>query len=382
MPGVLLPSAGSDRPGIWLPPEFGQWWKPKRNAAGSAKATVALVGDSITRGMYASNPETKSWAALLRASLQAQYGDGGSGFKSVTLTDLWLANANTPAAVRTAYAAQLSPVTGAWTVFNGAGPGSAAIYSQTAGDTITFTRRGTSVSVYHLKSGTSRSFDWTVHGVPQPRVNANGANGVANATPTGLSDGTHTSVVTIVGGANVFICGASGEKATGVVVNNFGRPGGVSANFDNTDSFGGNASWSGGANYPADLVIYALGVNDGFNNVTGDAYAKAVRRALTAIRDQADPRTDVLMVLNHVGKWDATNAVYQDYVARARGLAQSFGAGLVDFWRLGRNSYSYWQALGYFAVADGSGAAGADNVHLSDAGFQYMHDTLLPIIAA
>jgi hypothetical protein len=67
--------------GIYMPRRWPRFFQAKLDAGGLAK--VALVGDSIMRGYWSSNLDTKGWAGLLRAELQAKYGDGGSGFKGM-----------------------------------------------------------------------------------------------------------------------------------------------------------------------------------------------------------------------------------------------------------------------------------------------------------
>src|SRR5581483_6129629 len=69
---------------IWLPPNWGQYWTPKLQAAqaGQGKATVAIVGDRITQGWRCSDNESKSYVSLTKAYLQSRYGDGGGGFKT------------------------------------------------------------------------------------------------------------------------------------------------------------------------------------------------------------------------------------------------------------------------------------------------------------
>ncbi|WP_344258749.1 hypothetical protein, partial [Mycolicibacterium llatzerense] len=69
---------------------------------------------------------------------------------------------------------------------------------------------------------------------------------------------------------------------------------------------------------------------------------------------------------------------------RARALAESYGAALVDMWPLGRNSWGYWNTLGRWGngAATTAGSAGTDNIHPSDAGHQAYHDALLPLLVA
>jgi lysophospholipase L1-like esterase len=88
-----------------------------------------------------------------------------------------------------------------------------------------------------------------------------------------------------------------------------------------------------------------------------------------------------MFVLPNMGNYD-NNRIQAAYQSRALGLAQTYGAALVDFGRLGRQSFSYWNGLGYWGNSSNPAVSGADGIHPSDAGHQFMADTLLPILVS
>ncbi|MFD6250773.1 hypothetical protein, partial [Streptomyces roseolus] len=62
--------------GVYVPPNWGEVWRPRRDAAASSPARIVIAGDSLSQGYFASNLHTTSWVGLMRQSLQNSYGDG------------------------------------------------------------------------------------------------------------------------------------------------------------------------------------------------------------------------------------------------------------------------------------------------------------------
>lgn len=379
--------------GYYVPPGWGQFWKAKRAAAGSALATVAAVGSSSTQGLYSSNLLTAPFVSRIATSLQSAYGDGGSGFFS-TARSLTYMGASTTANAWNAISGNFCTVTGSWSIGNPYGPGANYVSTQTVGDTITFIIRGTKARIYTLSGAGRSNWSYTVDGGSSVPVSDSGTGGstVQTTSISGLSSGSHTIVMTKAGsaGTSFAVCGVTGENTTGVVVNNYGISGAGSSYFtDFTDNYGAGR-WSGGPDYPADLVIYALGANDANAGLSGDTWAANLRQFLQGVKDgtsvgsvAATGTTDVLIVLQHIGQYDTTNLKWQDYAARARGIAEAYGAALMDMWPLGRNSWNYWNSLGYWGNSAASGGvAGTDVIHMSDAGHTAVANAILPILTS
>lgn len=372
-----------ETPGIYLPPSWGQFWKPKRS---QGKAVIGVVGDSLGAGLFASFPNTKGMHGLVQTALQAKYGDGGSGLVTAgqTTPEAWTALAY-PAPVITNYTTKPSLVsagTGAWTFAVAAGLlAGGVIQSTVLGSTRTFTVRGTSVTVYYTTGAGSGLLAWTIDGVAQTPINQNAATNTAKVTVAGLAPGVHTVVFTAPGTANVQIAGVSGENTSGIIVNNYSIAGAQSGNFnDNPGIFG--VGWNGGRNYPCDCLIYHLSANDAANSSPGDTWTNNVRGFMQGVKETTQGATDVIFVMPHIGTYDAGQLFYQQYVARMRGLAEGYNAAIVNFWALGRNSYQYWSSLNYFCADDGSGGPGPDVIHLSDVGQAYHAQQLLSILTA
>lgn len=376
--------------GTYIPPDWGTKWRAARDGAkAGGKAKLLCVGDSITMGFHSSSNVTAAWAGRLRTALQAEYGDGGGGFLGSMNSRISATGSNEIVAAWTA-AGGWATYTGTWTADTASvmGPGIYSVDTTTAGSTITFPSRGTIAKIYTITGGTRAGYTYSIDGGPQVPVADNGAGGAANiqvTTATGLADTKHTVTITYAGTGSpqkLSVVGVSGENTSGITVDNLGRSGARSAGFAVNTPSALNAVWNGGASYPGDCVIYGLGVNDAANNNAADGWAANMAKYLSAVRESGDGSTDLIILMNHIGTFEGTNFKWQDYVTRARGLADAYNAALVDMWAIGRNSWNYWQQQGRWGTSTSPGAAGTDPVHLSDAGHAAIADAMLPILTS
>ncbi|MFJ6559986.1 hypothetical protein ACIQMV_08895 [Streptomyces sp. NPDC091412] len=377
--------------GTYVPNGWGKYWRAAlaKAGAGTGLARMVCVGGSATLGYYASNPRTKSWPGLVASSLQATYGDGGSGFHGVSLSNT-LAGDSPAAYTAWTTAGAAVTQTGTWTQGGSTyGPGGTYIYSDKTGDTLTFKARGTTVKIYTVTgSGTRPAMLYSIDGgadvsVPQP----SGTAAIQTTTVTGLSNTEHTvrvKVGTTSTGQYLSVCGVSGERASGVVVHNCALGGATSARYNNDTAAALNAIWNGGSAFPADLAVYSAAPNDASTNITGDAWVTNLIGWIKAVRaaGAAGTGADILVALPHIGTHEGTNNKYWEYSRLARPLADVYGFALVNWWTDGQNSWDAWNKLSYWGTSATPGAAGTDGVHLSDVGFQHMADTLLPFIAS
>ncbi len=450
----------SGQTGIYVPGDWGANWRAKLAAAkaGTGLAKLGVRGDSVSFGAFCANPVTKSYPGLLAASLQARYGDGGSGFKGAHMTSAYLNATTTPQAAAAWIASGSAIVTAGGPYTNGTdqGPGAIRIGSTTSGDTLTTTFRGTTLKIYtRVNNGTSAPWTYSIDGgapVSITDTSTNAYNEVKVTTVTGLSAGNHTVVITHgAGTANLAFLGIEGSNASGVLVNNFASSGAGSDRYAiNTADPMNPGIWSGGSSNPVDLLIYALGANDvnasgyflstgitltaaglgtattltvssylapgqylidsevvfvvscigttatlkyplaaGHSNgasikipmISPEAWLRTAAGALSNLRNTGSGDQDIVILMTHVGAFD-TFGNWPSIVERARGLAESYGAALVDMWSLGRNSWGYWNTLGRWGngASTTAGVAGTDTIHPSDAGHQAYHDALLPIL--
>jgi|SRR6478752_221314 len=365
-------AAASPASPVYIPINWGRTWLAKQVAAreGIGKAVAAIHGDSVGRGYHSSNLDTKSWAGMLSTRLRGA-ADGGSGFKSIGDSSVAILAKSQPQAMVTAYTAAglLVTLTGTWADYVGpSGPGGSVLSTAVALSSASFRVRGTSIAIYTIGTFT---YEWQVDGGAWTQVTVNGYQ-VWKTTLPAQSAGTHTVVVRYPSGGTgtLYLCGVSGENATGVVVNQFSRFGATSLTYDVADAIN-SGDWNGGYRYPCDLLIYAIGVNDNGGGTAVDTSMLNAARVIRSARDRGGRNgdVDVLFVINHCGSYNTSpNDKWHDFTARYRALAISHGAAYVDLWTAGKNSWNYWNSLGYWGDSATPGAAGSDGVHLSDAG--------------
>ncbi|MFI5877527.1 hypothetical protein ACIBAH_34860 [Streptomyces sp. NPDC051445] len=383
---LVTPNGKATGKGVYVPRQWGEFWRPKRAAAkaGTGKANVAVIGGSSAVGFYASNLLTKSWPGVLGTSLQAVNGDGGSGFVSALFSASGIAGNDTAAINQWTSGGGLVAQTGTWAIGGlPVGPGWGYLYTSTSTSSMTWTVRGTSVTIYTLGGDGGRS-SWTysIDGAAAVTVTDSTSTGltVLKTSVTGLSAGTHTVKVTHTGTASQYlsVCGVSAEMNSGVVLNNFGRKNANAGQYLPS----GRVGWNGGSSYPADLLIYGVSPQDVIDGVAVDTWASQVRQHLSQVKDGGSNTgaTDIVFVLPHIGQADAQAYRFQDFADRTYALANTFEAAVVDFWNLGRNSWNFFNSLGYWGNQAAPGSTGTDAVLHSDAGHSYMAGVLTSLL--
>ncbi|MFD5899050.1 GDSL-type esterase/lipase family protein [Streptomyces sp. NPDC060366] len=379
--GLAVDASAPDAKGVYVPAGWGEHWRAARAqaVAGTGLARIVTLGGSATQGFYASNPHTASWPGVVRAALQAEFGDGGGGFKSSSMSSTVLASGDATALAAWQSAGAIVGQTGTWSLSaNRYGPGITGVYTEAAGATMTYVVRGATVRIFTISGGTRPSFTYAIDGASAVTVTVPaGSAAVQVTTVTGLTAGNHTVVLTCgttTTGQYLTVAGVSGENASGVIVHNLARAGAGSGSYATLPESALNATWNGGVSYPADLCIYTAGPNDASSDVLPDVWVDNLAAWLKGVRDTGASvgATDIVIGLPHYGKHTGSTARYAEYAARLRSLADAHGAAVVNWWTIGRNSWEFWNGQGLWGTNAGTGAAGSDSVHLSDAGFEVM----------
>ncbi len=367
--------------GIYIPPSWGQFWRPARNDAGVSRARIICVGGSMTEGYYSSDTLQDSWVGKMRTAVQSSYGNGGAGMFSTSRTDV-ISSATAGAVTEWEGNGSFATTTGPWAA--GAqffGPGISFI-TTTAAATATFTRlRGTSIRMFNISGSAPRApFTYSIDGGPPVNVIVpTGTTAIQETEVTGLSNTDHTVVITWNGvpGDTLSFVGVSAYNSTGVVVDNLGRAGSLAANWSVASALG--PAYNGGPSYPGDLVITGFGPNDAASSVDADTWIQSVATYLNTVRQATNGETDIIFVHHHFGNF--TNPqFYANYASRMRAIADNYNAAMVNLWAVGRNSWDYWNSFGYWGDANDPGPSGTDNIHASNAGHQFISDTITPIV--
>lgn len=126
----------------------------------------------------------------------------------------------------------------------------------------------------------------------------------------------------------------------------------------------------------ADIVVFALGVNDPSNTrhvpaALIEAFSGIARRYTGMANDDSDRTPEFVVVVNHLGKWFDTQAVYPSYVAALYDAARGVNGTVVDMWKAGRRSHRYMADRQYWSGTDWS-----NSVHLSRFGHARVGNTV------
>lgn len=376
-----------------VPAGWGTVWRAARGraAAGIGQARLHVLGASVARGFYATDLESTGWVSLVRSGLQSAYGDGGSGFRGVFDSALFLDAADGNTQKSSYYGGKANNL---WTVAGSgwaninyvSGPtGRDAIITNHAGDTASIQVRGTTVSIYTLDAGAGvGSWTYQVDGGAATTINAPAVFGARKTTITGLAAGTHTVLLTSVSGY-LMVCGVSGENNAGVIVNNLAKSGTDGSQWNGTDGPPVSADWAGGVSYPADLVIWNLSENEvATGAVSVDTAVLNARLFFDRIRDNATVNglVDLAVVLDHAGTYDSGGHHWHELGAKLRALAASYSAAFVDLWAAGLNSWNYWNSLGYWGNSANPAVSGTDFVHPSNTGHAFIARRVLDVLTS
>jgi len=319
---------GSGLTGVYAPGDWGVNWRSKLAGASISLVRVGILGDSVSYGYYTSNPRTKSYAALLAADLQAQYGDGGSGFTGAWNTPVIL-NAQVSGGAATQYLSAGNvgwASTGTWAAAAAWGPGATHVTTLTAGSSITISNlRGTSLKIFTVGgAGTAAPYTWAINGGSTTQVNdTTGANPQVQAQVVTAPTGTYSLTITYAGsGSNtLFFVGVEATNPTGVVVCNYSKPGAASSDFPVTYNIVNPGLWSGGSSNPCDLFVWAMGINDSNLStstgitLTGTASSGSTTLAVSAYLAPGDYKIDSEVV--HVRSCNGLTATLQLKTAAA-----------------------------------------------------------------
>lgn len=344
-----------------------------RKAAATGRLFRAVgFGDSLGVGYFATNFRTGGYMALIAAALQAELGDGGSGWiDSAWQSFIFLPDAGGQWAT-----------TGSWTDVTG-GPGWITQRPTTEGNdaTITAPFRGTTLDIVQRRGSGFGAWTYAIDGGAAVEVSAaNSTADIHTTTVTGLDDDDHTVVITATSGS-CRIAGVRGRNATGVCFDNYSR---AAAAYVNTaanlnllraaDGIDGATTLSTtiGMHDVIDLAVIGLGVNDSQDTevtVSGlETVLHTLWDELRGLGPDGEPPL-LVVIMPHVGKFDDddTTPEYPRVASTLRAWATAVGAAVVDVWAEGRRSWDYWDGLGAWGVIV---PGNPDTIHLSDIGHE------------
>ena len=279
------------------------------------RCSVAVIGDSITEGSYAT-AWANSWPQVLRGLLQSRYPvagvTGGRGYLPAS------ADLTTPT----------PPVTLAGAPSEGYNYGASGRYLvlDTAAKTATVVVSGTSVDLVYLQGGGGTAY-YTIDGGAQVPFNTAGATLDGAVKNVALTAGSHSVVVGWSSGNPVYFEGFreyNGDEAKGVAVEQLGH---VSWSVPNWQ---GLTSFQALAQLAPSLVVITLGTNDANTaggNETAATFGTNLSALIAAIRAAFPTPPPILLHMLYdatagytpVGPWSG-------YVAAAKKIAAADSA--------------------------------------------------------
>lgn len=276
-------------------------WYPALRNAKTGRASISVIGDSITAGYYSTNWDTKSYVAMLRSLLQADYGNGGEGFLSLLHTDYTPGAPGGDAVVRWVYSA------GVWTgnygdQRQGAGAIAGRKYTNSASEaSLVFTGDSIQVMAAHNHSLGTQTMGIYVDGILKATYDCKGTGIDAQLdygqliSITGLNNAEHTLMIRQDGsGKYIFVEGCRPLIGTkGIVVDRFGK------GWIRADWLGEIEEANAAANYfqalkscvdrlDTDLFVVALGINDYINQVALVTFESRLTAIVARCKAKAD----------------------------------------------------------------------------------------------
>ncbi len=362
--------------GIYAPKDWGQNWRQARSLYSTQLIPIVGWGHS-NMCYYSSNFRTKGWFGKVITDLQALYSDGGSGYLSGEF-------ATGVGATGATY------MTGSNFANNAlAGINERTIQLNASGTLTIPAVRGTSIDLHHIETTTPNvSYNYNIDGTGAVPVvtGSKGATRLA-AAPTTISGLTAAgkSVVLTVGTITPAICGINGYNPSGIIGHMMAQAGRTSAGGNVVTYLTGSDTSRSVSITPfaPRLFIYGVGgVNDIGGALSLNTFYANASRVLRTAKAHLNGACDILIVGDHLGSTVDANNLFSQYTAALKSLADDFGAACYLPWPDGRNSWDYWNSLGYWGVTNGAGGeAGTDGVHPSDAGHAHMASRVLELVA-
>jgi hypothetical protein len=343
-------------------------YKNKLKSASTQNVKIYCIGESNTRGEYSSDEVNKSWVGVMKSSLQNQYGNAGEGFISI-------------------YEGALPTGTkGRWRLGNGWSVSGAARESisnvggfggcfgisnkNTSPVALTFT--GTGLDLLYAKAKDGGTATVAIDGKEVGTINCldESLSFSNKVSYSGLSNTTHTVVITPNTTSNVFIEGAiASSNRVGIEVDKIAISSKVASYFNTPLT---KKVWD--TLSEPDLVLLSFGINEAGRGISVEDFKTNMIGLVTYWQGRG---SNVCLVPNQKPA-DSWTKNWSAYVTSMYEIADTYNTGIIDIYKAYYEDYTAAQKLGLFGMAinDYSGGSGTNTAHLSDKGYKYIGDVI------
>lgn len=343
-------------------------YKNALKSTSTQKVKIYCIGESNTRGEYSSDEVNKSWVGVMKSSLQNQYENAGEGFINI-------------------YEGALPPGTkgrwrlgAGWTVSGAAresisnvgGFGGCFGISNKNTSSATLTFSGTDLDLLYAKAKDGGTATVRIDGKEVGTVNCfDEALSFSNKVSySGLSNSSHTLVITPNTTSNIFIEGAiASSSTTGIEVDKIAISSKVASYFNTSLT---KKVWD--VSPEPDLVLVSFGINESGRGVPVEDFKANMIGIVTYWKGRG---SDVCIVPNQKPA-DSWTKNWPDFVKVMYEIADTYNAGIIDIYKAYYEDYNAAQKLGLFGMAknDYSGESGTNTAHPSDKGYKYIGDVI------
>jgi hypothetical protein len=337
--------------------------------ASNQKVKIYCIGESLTRGEYSSDEVKNSWVGVMKSSMQNKYGNAGEGF--ISIYEGALPSGTKPR----------------WTLGNGWSVSGASKYlisnvggfggcfgtsaKNTSFSTLTFT--GTDLDLLYAEATDGGTATVTIDGTDVGTINCLGEalSFSHKVSYSGLSNTTHTLVITPNTTSSIFIEGAiASSNTTGIEVDKIAISSKRASYFNTTFT---KKNWDA---LPApNLVLLSFGLNEaGHDNVSVEDYKASMIGLVTYWQGRG---SNVCLVPNQKPA-DSWTTNWSAYVAAMYEIADTYKTGIIDIYKAYFKDYTVAQKLGLFGMAinDYSGGSGTNTAHPGDKGYKYIGEVI------
>ncbi|AGY75200.1 SGNH/GDSL hydrolase family protein [Clostridium autoethanogenum] len=343
-------------------------YKNKLKNTSTQKVRIYCIGESNTRGEYSSDEINKSWVGVMKSSLQNQFGNAGEGFISIYEGAL-------PSGTKPRWKLGTGwSVSGASKEFtsNVGGFGGCFGISNKSSSPAALTFTGKSLDLLYSKAKDGGTAVVTIDGKKVGSIDCLGETESFShkVSYAGLTNTSHTLVITPTNTSNIFIEGAiASSNDVGIEVDKIAISSKMASYFT-TDTT--KKIWN--VSPKPDLVLLSFGLNEAGRGISVQDYKESMMNLVSYWKGRG---SDVCLVSNQMpAKTWTTN--WPAYVMSLYEIADAYNAGVIDIYKAYYQDYTAAQKEGLFGMAknDYSGGSGTNTAHPSDKGYGYIGDVI------